>query len=158
MSTLKLVSANSDITTIASNLLGDLNVRSTDMLLFPAGLLGFPECRRFALLRGERNGLYWLQSMEYGTLTFLLVDPFTVDSEYLFDVHPPLIVDLGSAELADIGLLAVITLPEDRANLPTVNLKAPLVINFKTRRAKQLVSSDEQFSIRCPVDLSRLVA
>jgi flagellar assembly factor FliW len=158
MSSLKLVSTNADITKVASNLLGDLNVRSTDMLLFPAGLLGFPECRRFALLRGERKGLYWLQSIEYGTLTFLLVDPFTVDPEYQFDVQPPQIVDLGSAEPADIGLLAVITLPEDRASLPTVNLKAPLVINFKARRAKQIVSGDEQFSIRCPVDLSRLVA
>jgi flagellar assembly factor FliW len=158
MSSLKLVSTNADITKVASNLLGDLNVRSTDMLLFPAGLLGFPECRRFALLRGERKGLYWLQSIEYGTLTFLLVDPFTVDSEYQFDLQPHQIVDLGSAEPADIGLLAVITLPDDRANLPTVNLKAPLVINFKSRRAKQIVSGDEQFSIRCPVDLSRLVA
>jgi flagellar assembly factor FliW len=41
---------------------------------------------------------------------------------------------------------------------PTVNLQGPLLINFKTRQAKQVVSGDEQFGVRCPVDLHRLVA
>jgi flagellar assembly factor FliW len=158
MSVLTLIPGDKDVLTVRSDLLGELRIRSTDSLVFPAGMLGFPECRRFALLRGERNGLFWLQSMEYSTLTFLLVDPFTVDAGYSFDLQPSQIMDLGAASAPDIGLLAVITLPMSAEDQPTVNLQGPLVINFKSRRAKQLVSADEQYGVRCPVDLSRLVA
>jgi flagellar assembly factor FliW len=139
---------------VHSDLLGDLQIRSTDTLLFPSGMLGFPQCREFALLRGERDGLFWLQSTEYSTLTFLLVDPFTVREGYSFDVQRSQITDLGATSTADIGLLAVVTLPTSRDDQPTVNLQGPLVINFKSRRAKQLVTTDEQYGVRCPVDLS----
>lgn len=66
--------------------------------------------------------------------------------------------ELGVFEISDIGLLAVVTLPSGPGALATVNLQAPLVINFKTRCAKQLVTGDEQFAVRQPVDLSCLVA
>jgi flagellar assembly factor FliW len=148
-----------DAVTVRSDLLGELRVRSVDSLLFPTGVLGFPECRNFALLRGARDGLYWLQSMEYSTLTFLLVDPFLVaDSAYSFDVQPSQIADLGAPNSAEIGLLAVVTLPTTQDAQPTVNLQGPLVINFKLRRAKQLVSSDDKYGVRCVFDLARLAS
>ena len=87
MSMLTLMPENGHVI-VESQLLGALNVLPNDVLLFPTGLLGFPECRRFALLRGGGDGLFWLQSMEYSTLAFLLVDPFTVESDYSFDVQP----------------------------------------------------------------------
>ena len=157
MSTLTLVPDDAEIV-VRSDLLGELRVRSTDVLHVPAGMLGFPECRRFALLRGGRDGLFWLQSMEYPALVFLLVDPFTIEEGYSFDVQPSQIVDLGPVESSDIGLLAVVTLPADSGKVPTVNLQGPLVINFRTRFAKQIVSGDDQHAVRRPLDLARLVA
>jgi len=143
---------------IRSGVFGDLDIRTEDVLFFPKGMLGFPECRRFALLRGEREGLFWLQSMEYATLAFLLVDPFVVERGYSFDVPPAQLLELGANDPSDIGLLAVVTLPANRSDMPTVNLQGPLIINFRTRRAKQLVSMEGDFSVRCPVDLARVVA
>lgn len=157
MSTLTLVPDDAEIV-IKSDLLGELRVQSTDLLHFPSGMLGFPECRRFALLRGGREGLFWLQSLEYAPLVFLLVDPFTIEENYSFDVQPSQVVELGAAEESDIGLLSVVTLPADSGKLPTVNLQGPLVINFKTRYAKQIVSGDDQHSVRRPIDLAKLVA
>lgn len=146
------------MTQIRSTLLGDLDVATDNVFTFPKGLLGFPECRRFALLRGARDGLFWLQSMEYSTLAFLLIDPFAVEADYSFDVPPSQIIEIGAGDPADIGLLAVVTLPANRGELPTVNLQGPIVINFRTRRAKQIVSQEADFSVRCPVDLHRVVA
>ena len=97
--------------TVESQLLGALNVLPSDVLLFPMGLLGFPECRRFALLRGGGDGCSGCND-GYSTLAFLLVDPFTVDSDYSFDVQPSQIADLGPS--ADVGLLSVVTLPANR--------------------------------------------
>jgi len=157
---LTLLSHEVDVTSlqIRSTLLGDLDVNADNVFTFPRGLLGFPECRQFALMRGAREGLFWLQSMEYSTLAFLLIDPFAVEADYSFDVSPAQLVEIGQGEPADIGLLAVVTLPANRGELPTVNLQGPLVINFKTRRAKQIVSQEADFSVRRPVDLGRVVA
>ena len=157
MSTLTLMSDDAEIV-VRSDLLGDLKVRATDLLQFPSGMLGFPECRRFALLRGGRDGLFWLQSMEYSALVFLLVDPFGIEENYSFDLQPAQIAELGPGESSDIGLLAVVTLPANQGQLPTVNLQGPLVINFKTRCAKQVVSGDDLHAVRRPLDLARLVA
>ena len=157
MTTLTLVPDDAEIV-IRSDLLGEIRVQSTDLVHFPTGMLGFPECRRFALLRGGRDGLFWLQSLEYMPLVFLLVDPFTIEEKYSFDVQPSQIAELGPGEASDIGLLAVVTLPAESGKLPTVNLQGPLVINFKTRYAKQVVSGDEQHAVRRPLDLATLVA
>ncbi len=158
MSVLTLVGAESEELTVRSDLLGELKLRSTDVFLFAQGILGFPECRCFALLRGTRDGLYWLQSMEYSALAFLLVDPFTVVDDYAADVPSSKLADLGAANATDIAILAVVTLPNASGDCPTVNLRGPLAINFGTRRAKQIVTHEGDYSVRCPVDLARLVA
>jgi len=70
MSQLKLVEAEVETLTVRSDLLGELNVPSSEALHFPTGMLGFPECRRFVLVRARHDGLFWLQSVEYSTLAF----------------------------------------------------------------------------------------
>lgn len=158
MSHLTLVASEPELLAVRSDLLGNLEVRSTDVFSFPKGVLGFPECRRFALLRGARDGLYWLQSLDYTALAFLLVDPFTVMSSYAIDVEPWQVADLGAADPSDLGVLAIVTLPSQRGELATVNLQGPLALNFKTRRAKQIICTDDAHGVRCPVDLERFVA
>ena len=137
-------------------MLGDLQVRSSDALYFANGMLGFPECRRFALVRAEHDGLFWLQSIEYSTLAFLLVDPFAVVPDYSIDVAPSQLADLGAYRPADIALLSVVTLPAVPTDQPTANLQGPIAINFATRAAKQLVMSETDFGVRCPIDLKQL--
>jgi flagellar assembly factor FliW len=156
MSQLKLVAAEPEVLTVRSDLLGELRVRSNEALHFPAGLLGFPECRRFALVRAESEGVFWLQSIEYATLIFLLVDPFAVVPDYSIDVAPSQIAELGAYRPADIGLLSVVTLPQRPGDLPTAKLQGTIAINFATRTAKQLVVSETDFGVRCPVDLKQL--
>src|ERR1700759_4277776 len=143
---------------VHSDLLGDLQVRSTDVFSFPKGLLGFPECRQFALLRGARDGLYWLQSLDYSPLVFLLGDPFAVMANYSVDVEPFQVSDLGGGDPSDIGVLAIVTLPSQRGELATMNLQGPLALNFRTRRGKQIICTDDTQGVRCPVDLKRFVA
>lgn len=144
--------------TVHSDLFGDLTIRRDDVFYFPHGMLGFPECRRFALLRGARDGLYWLQSMEYGALVFLLVDPFRVMTDYSVDLAPTQLADLGESAPSDIALLAVVTLPASHGAAPTANLRGPIAVNFRTRRATQIVCSDSDYEVRCPVDMDQLVA
>jgi flagellar assembly factor FliW len=158
MSRLTLLATTPDEFTIKSDLLGDLAIRTTDVITFTNGLLGFPETRRFALLRGSSEGLFWLQSLDHSALVFLLVDPFTVVSDYSVEVPAAYLADLGQATAADVMLLAIVTLPGTPADMPTVNLQGPLIINLAQRTAKQGVFSDVDHGVRHPVDLAQLVA
>lgn len=157
MTQLKLVDAEPAELSVRSDLLGELKIRSGDALHFPNGLLGFPECRAFALVRAEHDGLFWLQSIDYAALVFLLVDPFAVVPGYSIDVAPSQLAELGAHRPSDIGLLSVVTLPTQRGEQPTANLQGPIAINFATRNAKQLVLSETDFGVRCPVDLTQLM-
>src|SRR5205085_11736664 len=101
---------------------------------------------------------FWLQSMEYSTLVFLLVDPFAVVTDYAIDVPPSQLATLGAYRPADIGLLSVVTLPSGAQHQPTANLQGPIAINFATRSAKQVVMSETDFGVRVPIDLKKLTS
>jgi len=158
MTQLKLVDAEPDVHAVSSDLLGELTIRSNESMYFASGLLGFPECRRFALVRAEHDGLFWLQSMEYSALVILLVDPFIAVPGYSIDVAPTQLADLGAYRPADIALLSVVTLPGRGGESATANLQGPIAINFATNSAKQLVLSETDFGVRVPIDLKQLTS
>jgi flagellar assembly factor FliW len=142
--------------TIQSDILGPLEVGPEDRIDFPQGLIGFPACHRFVLVRAERDGLFWLQSAEHGSLTFLLVDPFLFFPGYEVEVPPPDLAELGAGEEGDVAVLAIVTLPRGPGELPTANLQGPLVLNLRTRRAKQVALGEEgPFGVRSPFEIPR---
>lgn len=138
--------------TVTSDLLGLVAPSQENTFIFPVGMFGFPECRRFALLNAGREGLFWLQSMEHTALTFLLADPFR-----FFDGYS---VELGAGDRAelklhddtnadDVAVLAIVTLPRTRDELPTANLQGPVAINFGSRVGRQLAVADGAWGVRC---------
>ncbi len=138
--------------TVASDLLGQLTVDANAVINFPEGLLGFPECRSFVLLPSERENLYWLQSVDYAALAFLMIDPFVFFEGYAVDLAA---TDLRRADLApeNVTVLGIVTLPQDRAGRPTVNLQGPVVINHRAADGHQVILSDGKYGIREEFDL-----
>jgi len=136
--------------TIASDLLGSITIPSTEVVRFPAGLYGFPECRAFAFLPTPREGLYWLQSVDFSALSFLLVDPFLHFPEYHIDLDDSDIARLGTADSQHILVLAIVTMPAASGDPCTANLHAPLLFNLRDRRAHQSIRADGDSDIRAP--------
>jgi len=138
--------------TVASDLLGPLSVSAEEIIDFPAGLFGFPECRRFVVIPGEREGYFWLQSADHSALAFLLVDPFLVFDDYSVDLATQEIQEIGASDASEIAILAIVTLPRSRQEQPTANLQGPLAISFQRQRGRQLVLAESDFGVRCPFD------
>ncbi|HET7321506.1 MAG TPA: flagellar assembly protein FliW [Longimicrobiaceae bacterium] len=136
-----------------SDLLGDLEVSDEQVMEFPDGLFGFPECREFALVPAEREGLYWLQSVQYGTLVFLLVDPFHYFDDYAIDLHASDLRELHAREPADVAVFCIVTLPSRRDEKPTANLQGPLALNLQARAGKQFALSESEYGVRCGFEL-----
>lgn len=139
--------------TLSSDLLGPLEVGQDEVFQFPQGLFGFPDCSAFVLLGAGRDGLYWLQSAEFPSLTFLLVDPFPRFPGYVVDLADGDLGDLAALGSDELSILAIVTLPGTMEEMPTANLQGPLALNMRVRTARQIVLDENEFGTRCEFDL-----
>ena len=137
---------------VRSDLLGTFTIRPESAIEFPVGLLGFEEYRRFAFVRAGTDTVFWLQSLDSSGLVFLLVDPFVHFANYVVDVPTADALELGARDASDIAVLGIVTLPQ-AGGRPTANLQGPVVLNPRTRRAKQIVCSDADYGVRSEFDL-----
>lgn len=147
MSPAALASRSSGSLEVRSELLGTLEVPAHRVFDFPEGLVGFPECRRFALM-DARPGVYWLQSLDHPALTFVVADPFAWVEGFEFDLDIP--PGLSTDELA---VLAIVTLPREDGAPATLNLQGPLLLSFVAGTGRQLVLQRSPWGIRHPIDL-----
>jgi flagellar assembly factor FliW len=139
--------------TLASDLLGAVELPAADVLDFPAGLPGFPAARRFVLVPAGRPGLFWLQSADAPGLVFLLADPFHWCPGYDLDVSDAELASLGAATAADLAVFAVVTLPAAPGEQASVNLRAPVLLSARTRQGRQVVLAGERHAVRAALAL-----
>lgn len=124
---------------IKSARFGELMIPEDLMLEFPAGLPGFPEETKFALLNDDLDSPFaYLQSANDAHLTFLLVDPFSFFKHYGFELEEQVAADMGINPENPPQIYTIVRVPE-RAEEMTVNLMAPIVVNWQTKTAAQIV-------------------
>ena len=115
-------------------------------------LPGFPGLRDFALVAADAGGLvFWLQSVVPDGPRFLTVPAAPYFPEYAPALPRAACAELGldDATTADVYLL--ITVPDGNVSDATANLRAPLVVNPATNRARQIVLTDGGLPIRQPL-------
>jgi flagellar assembly factor FliW len=123
--------------------------------LLPEGLLGFEDARRFILAPADREGLYWLQSLDHASLAFLLCDPFHFVEGFVVDLGPrELTGDFGGCR-EQLAVLTIVTLPRETGVQATANLQGPVLFDFGTGTARQVALADSSWGVRHPVDLRR---
>jgi flagellar assembly factor FliW len=121
------------------------------VLEFVAPMPGFPEQRRYVLVRLEDAGvLYSLTSIDVPDLRFLVVPPAPFFPEYAVDVDNEALVSLGMPDEEDLLVLLVITAGDTLADT-TANLMAPIVVNQRSHRAVQLVLGNSGLPVRAPL-------
>jgi flagellar assembly factor FliW len=115
-------------------------------------LPGFPGHGDYVLVPADPAGvLFWLQSVAAEGPRFLAVSA----AAYFPDYAPPLpgsaLVELGLPEPAEAQILCLVTVPEGDVASATANLRAPVVVNRDTHRARQVVLTDALHPIRRPL-------
>jgi flagellar assembly factor FliW len=135
---------------LAGTRFGDIELDDCKAIVFPRGLVGFPEARRYVLLEPrEGHGLVaWLQSLDVPELAFPVIDGARIGSPY---PEPPAAqlaheAGLGASELA---VLVVVTVRKGRGL--AANLLAPLVIDLESRSGAQVVLDPRRYSATVPL-------
>jgi flagellar assembly factor FliW len=112
------------------------------------GILGFEHLKRYVLLtQNEKIPFLWLQSIDDGSIAFVVINPFIVTPEYdlLISNNDTRFLEIESPE--DVVLLSIVTIRSNPFKV-TANLRAPLVINQKNRFGKQVVLDNSDYSIQ----------
>jgi flagellar assembly factor FliW len=118
---------------------GELECDESLRIVIPNGIIGFEEWTEFIIIHDEdAEPFRWLVSTQSNDLCFPLINPAEILSDYV-----PVIPSAGDApyELFTIVCLRP-TLGET-----TANLKSPIIIDSQTRIARQVVLTDDRYSI-----------
>lgn len=117
---------------------------------FAVPMPGFPEHRRFMLVRATEGPVYTLRSLDDPDVRFLVVPPAPFFPEYAPQVGAEVIEQLATTDPADLLVLLVVTVPADGPAAATANLLAPVIVDQSSRRAAQVVQA-EDFPVRAPL-------
>lgn len=121
-------------------------------LLFPHGLFGFHDERRFRLRRfdpgdGSRSPFLILESLDR-ELSFPVIPAESLPLDYRLPADPELLAAFEARSAAELLVLLIATV-RDRVEEITVNLQGPVIVNPTTRLGAQWIVED--YPLRQPL-------
>lgn len=131
---------------------GEINIDDKEIISFPTGILAFEENKRFIIIPVENNPFFnWLQSIDEPDLSFLLIDPFSIQPGFYVDIDENLKDELDIKQQEDVLAHTIVTVPKEGFKKATTNLLAPVIINLKKKKAKQVVLDGMPSYIKYPL-------
>lgn len=120
-------------------------------IVFDKGIPGFEEYKVFTISEIEENTKFKIiNSKEDTNIGFVAISPFEVKSDYEININDEIVNELAIESYNDVSILNLITLGKTLEQ-STVNLKAPIVINIKNNKCKQLILQDDKYNIKEPL-------
>ncbi len=149
---IKAVSDAKAVIKFESTRFGSLEVAEDRVISFPAGILGFPDARRFVMIDHKGDIPFkWLQSVDEPEVAFITINPLLIKEDYKLSINESDIADIGKYEAESLAFLVILTIPNDNPKGTTANLRGPLVINSNTNTAKQVVLQNDTYPIKYPL-------
>jgi flagellar assembly factor FliW len=137
---------------LAGTRFGNIELDDAKAIVFPRGLVGFPDARRYVLLDAPSPGkVAWLQSLDVPELAFPVIDGSTVTGAY---PDPPATKLANEAGLggSDVALFIVVAVRKGKGLV--ANLLAPLVVDLEARSGAQVVLDPKRYSPTVTIGLS----
>jgi flagellar assembly factor FliW len=119
------------------------------LVTFADGLPGFERCRHFVLIDAPTLTPFQLvQGLDEEAPAFIAIDPRRVADDYEMTLDAADRARLAASPDQPLLWLAVVAAA---AEPPTVNLRAPLVINPASMRGIQVIRGDSAFRVDHPL-------
>ncbi len=127
---------------------GELEVDKKDIIEFAEGLLGFENLTKFFVVDpGDQTLILWLQSVDNAQTAFPIIEPKIFQPNYMVKLLPVELNSLSLENLSNASVYTVLTIPQNVTEM-SANLKAPIIINNKTKAARQIVLQDSKLEVR----------
>ncbi|MGI5901744.1 MAG: flagellar assembly protein FliW [Desulfitobacteriia bacterium] len=117
---------------------------------FPKGIPGFEEEKIFILEKEEGNPLARLDSATNKDLGFIILQPQLFFPDYLpqVELSPEEVKLLEVKPEDELAVWSLATISLSDITKSTVNLRAPLILNFRTNKGIQMILNDENYPYR----------
>lgn len=134
---------------IKTKYFGEIEVDENKIITFDDGLIGFGDLKKYLFMESDdaENPVCWLQSIDDVDITFSIIDVTKFIPDYAPVVSEEELAELGEAKDEDLIFYNTIVIPKEIEDM-RVNLKAPIVINLNTLKAKQIISNDEKHIVK----------
>lgn len=128
---------------------GEINIAEEKIIHFQEGIPAFEEEKEFVIILNEdkENPFHWLQSVKNSELSFVILNPFEIFSDYDILLPETAINKLNIEKEEDVIIYSMVVVPEDMIKM-TTNLLGPIVINTKEMLGKQVILDDERYSTK----------
>ncbi len=123
--------------TIKTLQFGEISVEDDYIFTFEEGMLGFENLKDFVLITEEETVPFkWLVSVVSPEIGFPLLSPWHLDIEY----------DPGKEFNLEREVLFVIVTLGGKDKGISANMKAPIVLDTKTQKGKQVILPSDRYS------------
>jgi flagellar assembly factor FliW len=147
----RMVAADKTLMSCQSRCFGALEFTPDSVLEFPDGIPAFEQERRFLAVRQKVNEpLVFLQSLATPDLCFATLPVQAVCSRFELHMDADDLHALGLASQPvpgrEVLCLTIVSIEENAP--PTANLLAPIVVNLRTGRGRQVILAESKYSHR----------
>ena len=128
---------------------GEMEFKEDSVVRVLGGLIGLAGHENFIIIRYQDDSpFYWLQCVDDPELALVMINPLLFKPDY--DPPVPLSIneELDIQAPGELALFVIVTIPAGSPQDMTANLLGPVVLNHRSRRAKQLVLDDRLYSQR----------
>lgn len=138
---------------IDTRVFGKIAVEDEKIIRFEEGILGFPDLTDFTLIydvdKGSDASIKWLQSINEPGFALPVMNPELVMPGYTPVFDRSLIESLGdNLDSDNILIFVTVTIPKNDITKTTVNLKAPIIVSVENRKAVQVITEGEAYSVK----------
>ncbi|MCP4706533.1 MAG: flagellar assembly protein FliW, partial [candidate division Zixibacteria bacterium] len=81
------------------------------------------------------------------SVAFIIVNPVFFCADYHIEVNPKEIEELDVADVKSVETYSIVSIPSDPKKM-TINLQGPILINSKTKLAKQLILVNSKYKVK----------
>ena len=128
--------------------MGEIEIDQSSLMTFEHGIPGFEKEKEFALITIEDNDAFQvLQSTQTEGLAFIVTNPYTITTNYNFELDEATVSALQIKEEKEVAVFTIVSLKET-IEQSTLNLKAPIILNTTNKIAKQVILNNEEYAIR----------
>ncbi len=138
---------------IETKVFGEITIDTEKIITFPKGIVGFSELTEFTMIHDKETGsgsIHWLQSLQEPAFAMPVMDPLIVKPDYNPEVEEEWMKPLGDLNPEELLVLVTVTVPQDLTQM-TVNLKGPIVINARERKACQVIIEGDEYKVKYPI-------
>lgn len=116
---------------------------------FPAGIFGFPTIKRFLVSEIPGGGELFKQlvAVDDPNIAFTIVFPFAFFPDYAPDIPDEEMREVEAQNAEQVLLYLIANVPQQFKEA-TANLRAPLLFNPFSRKARQLILADDRYQTR----------